>query len=504
MEANPEGIRAYGTYLGAEAAYNLPTIENHAIDFGLKTDNVGGAAGMLLKPFGDAINEVARPAVEGVFHAFGWAMTELGDAFIDVADDIAGREEDNAHLFYQFKLGDEKSGDSKGADYYGPDGGSAFQIAEIGFKPPEADEGGDRDLTQYLRGPAADAIAVADWFLEKWDELAGEFGLPEIGEGDPPTFESLVIDPLLGDFNEITKNGNAWKSVLTDGLAEVIIQMGKNFQTLVDSHFWTGPAANAAQAFIEQYWSKVVKAAAEPLGDFLAEGFQKIAAALTQLAARLVNSIGEVLNDVIVNLIAKHVTKGQLGSLWEAAAAIVDTFLEIFKIDIDENTIVDVIERIVRVIGDIFEAYRTMKDLVESAKEYFQLFMELKGALEKIPEVETVSGAASFVKEVGGITKDSPGGEDFEKLEKGGAAYGEAEKKYKETEGRVNRLEEKHPGEAPPSPEEAAGEEGKHIRKDDYTPAQGPYVDEGDRPYIPKDGSGEVKHGSDFEAGTRR
>lgn len=101
IEANPERIRAYGTYLGAEAAYNLPVIEKHAVDFGLKTDNVGGAAGVLLKPFGDAINEVARPAVEGVFHAFGWAMAELGDAFIDVADDIAGREEDNTHLFYR-------------------------------------------------------------------------------------------------------------------------------------------------------------------------------------------------------------------------------------------------------------------------------------------------------------------------------------------------------------------------------------------------------------------
>ncbi|MFO7191533.1 MAG: hypothetical protein DIU77_004760, partial [Thermocrispum agreste] len=197
--------------MAAEAAYNLPVIEKYAIDYGLKTDNVGGAAGLLLKPLGEAIKNVAQPAVEGVFDKISFGMADLGDAMIDVADNLQGRDETNASLFDQFHLGDDEPGDSHGRDYYGKDGKSAFQIAEIDLQPPEAEDGGNKDLTQHLRGPAKDAASIADWFLEAWHELAGKFGLPKIGEGDPPTFETVVLDPLLGDFNELTKNGNAWK-----------------------------------------------------------------------------------------------------------------------------------------------------------------------------------------------------------------------------------------------------------------------------------------------------
>lgn len=492
MEANPDSIRAYGTYLAAEAAYNLPTIEKYAIDYGLKTDNVGGAAGLLLKPLGEAIKDVAQPAVEQVFDKIGFGMADLGDAMIDVADNIQGRDETNASLFDQFHLDDEKPGDSHGRDYYGKDGKSAFQIAEVALQPPEAAEGGDKDLTQHLRGPAKEAASIADWFLEAWYELSNQFGLPKIGEGDPPTFETVVLDPLLGDFNELTKNGNAWKAVLADGFAAIVIQMSKNFHTLVDSHLWTGEAAAAAQGFIQHHWSEMVKGAAEQIGEFIASAFKKIAEVLAQLAARLVNAIGEVLNDILVNLIAKHITRGQLGTIWETAKAVVDTFLEFFGIDIDDNTIVDVIERIARVIGDIFEAYETMKELVGQAKEIFSLFNDLKGALEKIPEIKVVKNAGEFAREVKEITTEVQNSDAFKKLQKGSEVYEKYEGDYKEAKERADRLKEGMP-EDNPLPEE------EKPKKEDYTPVQGPVLNEDDRPYIKNDGSGEVKYGRDFK-----
>src|SRR5690606_19336312 len=142
--------------------------------------------------------------------------------------------------------------------------------------------------------------------------------------------------------------------------------------------------------------------------------------------------------------------------------------------------------------GDIFEAYRTMKELVGQAKEIFSLFNELKGALDKIPEIKMVKNAKEFASEVKQITEQVQNSEAFKKLQKGAEIYDKYEGDYKEAKERADRLREGLPEENP-LPEQ------EKPKKEDYTPVQGPYVNEDDRPYIKNDGSGEVRYGRDFK-----
>lgn len=451
---NPAMIADYGTYLGAEAAYNLQKVEQYAIEYGLKSDYLKSntLGGYILQPFLDAITNVAKPATEEVFDTAQKKLADLGDAFIDAAGLIDATEKSNTDLISQFNLdGTGPPGDSNGEDAYRE--GAAFPIADLVLDPPPPSADGEDDLD--LKGTAAKIETVVNWVMSTTNELAPKIGIQSpFNDGD--TFEKKLIDPILGDFGAINCYGQAWQTVFTGGFAPSIARMGENLTTLVgaDAHddngrsYWTGSDAAAAKMFFDQNWAGLVQPAAERVGTSIAQGFQKISEALSNLASTLVNEVGKLL-DFIGNFVTRYMKNSAVGGAVQAGAEYLTEFVWNIKGDAERaahnTTLTERIKGVVETIQNIWNAIESMRQMVETANEYLGLIRDLNEALKGFSDIHDIQSAGAFAKEVGAAGDRNVAGRDkFVALQDRGSRIEDLGAKLNDSETALDNVNEKY------------------------------------------------------------
>lgn len=369
-----EVVADFGLYLSAEAGYNLPRIERLAREEGMSDHGFTG----LLEPLGNIVNGEASVLVGSAFSLMQRKLCNLGDEVVNVAKHYGHVDEDNRSLFERNGLGGDTDEDIKfgsgygfgdGYDRHREDGSSQFNYAELDISPI------DRPDTNYSDDLDTGAVlSVLDWI---WSE----FGV-DGGKG----FTDSMISPLAGNYNSISANGEAWKSV-GKNFGLLASNLGDNATTLATNH-WEGEAAQAFEQFLDVFWHKGAVWAGEQLGAFVAKGFDKIAEVSKEIAQLAINAI-----KVIINAARKIATKAipLLGWAWTAVQSAAKYIGMIFGIDIDD--LYDDIMAIVDMAHVVIELFASMESIVETMQNYFDTLQELIATVQEIPEVGSLKDA---------------------------------------------------------------------------------------------------------------
>lgn len=377
-DINANAIADYGYYLGAEAGWNLPQIEEQARNEGLSTDGFEPSEFCVLKPLGEVIHDVADPLVAQAFNQMQLKLCNFGDGVMAAAKHYGATEAANVGLFQMnglssdgtdvtFSHGDAKSEDS---DYYRKGGNATFKIADLDLTPPSRDGANPSD---EMDGAYKAIIKFLDWV---WSTANVD---------DGKNFEQSMIEPLFGNFASIKANGEAWRSV-GKNLGLVATQMGTNGTKLFTDYWLDSDAAHAAEHFLDYYWTKGCAKAGEKVGDFVAQGFDKIAGVIPKLITACINGI-KTLVTMIANQIATDAVPG-VSEIVEGCKVIADFF------GIDANSIIDKVKTAIAIAKAVIEAYNAIKELNDALKAYFNTAQELIDVIQKIPDIHSLTDAA--------------------------------------------------------------------------------------------------------------
>ncbi|WP_024874065.1 hypothetical protein [Saccharomonospora piscinae] len=376
LTVHEDQIADFGLYLSTEAAHVLPKIEQLARDEGMSDHGFNG----LLEPLGEIVNGEASVLVGTAFSLMQRKLCELGDALIDVAGEYGHVEEDNRSLIERNGLsGDTDEDIGTGTGYgYGDNydrhtelGTSKFHYTELDI----TDIG--RDDTSYSDDlDTGGVLSVLDWIWSEFDVDGGK------------GFTDSLIAPLAGNYNSIAANGDAWRNVGTNfGL--LAANMGSNAATLAAEH-WEGEAASAFEQFVDVFWQKGAVWAGEQLGEFVAQGFEKISEVSQQIAQLAIEAI-----NLIIRVARRIATKAVpvIGWAWTAIESASKWVGKVFGVDIDDlyDDIVDIIDT----AKAVFALFDSIETIVSTMEEYFATLQELVATVETIPEIGSLSDAAS-------------------------------------------------------------------------------------------------------------
>lgn len=376
-----EVVADFGLYLGAEAGYTLPRIEELARNEGMSDHGFTG----LLEPLGNIVNGDASVLVGSAFSLMQRKLCDLGDGVIDVAKHYGWVEHGNVSMFERNKLEGDTDKDVTYGSGYGHDGYenyteggySKFHYTEVEISPI------DRPDTKYSDdiddvGPV---LTVLDWIWSEFDVDGGK------------GFTDSLISPLAGNYKSIEANGEAWKSV-GKNFGLLASNLLDNASTLATDH-WQGEAAQAFEQFLDLFWHKGAVWAGEKLGEFVAKGFNKIAEVSKKIAGLAIKAI-----NVIIKAAAKLAAKAIpiVGWAWTAIQSAAKYIGWIFGIDIDD--IYDDVMEIVNTAKAVFKLFEAMESLVETMKSYFNTLEELITTVKQIPEVGSLKDAVATAETI--------------------------------------------------------------------------------------------------------
>ncbi|HEX2132992.1 MAG TPA: hypothetical protein VHH15_15695 [Actinophytocola sp.] len=375
-------IADFGFYLSTEAGQTLPTIEQLARDEGMSDAGFVG----LLEPLGNIVNGEASVMVGSAFSLMQRKLCDLGDSVLAAARDYGYVDESNKTMLERNGLGggtDEEI--DFGSGYGGPHGGYDNHSADGGsdFKYTETDISAiDRPDTSYSDDiDTGGVLTVLDWIWSEFDVDGGK------------GFTDSIISPLAGNYNSISANGEAWRSVGTNfGL--LAASLGNNASTLATEH-WQGDAAAAFEQFFDLFWKKGAVWAGQQLGEFVAKGFDKIAEVSKQIAQLAVNCINE-----IIEAAAKIATKAipVVGWAWTAIQSLGKWAGKLIGVDIDD--LYDDIMSIINTAQAVFELFESMRSLVETMQSYFDTLSELLATVQTIPEIGSLTDAVETAETI--------------------------------------------------------------------------------------------------------
>lgn len=380
-------VADFGFYLGSEAGYTLPTIEELARREGMSDHGFTG----LLEPLGDFVNGDASVLVGSAFSMMQRKMCDLGDSVVHAANQYGWTDHSNASMFDRNQLGGDTDENVTFGNGYGDDGYENYTdggFSKFHYTTTEI-SAIDRPDTKYSDdiddfGPV---LTVLDWI---WSE----FGV-DGGKG----FTDSIISPLAGNYKSIEANGEAWKSV-GKNLGLLAGNMGTNATTLA-TQFWQGDASTAFKQFLDVYWNKGAVWAGEQLGNFVATGFDKIADASKRIAAVAIKAINVIIKSAI-KIASKAIPI--IGWAWTAIQSAAKFIGSFFGIDIDD--LYDDIMAIVNMAHQIFTLFQKIDEVVKSMKEYFTTLEELANTIKQIPEIDNFADAAAASQTINDHKKD--------------------------------------------------------------------------------------------------
>lgn len=371
-DVDARSIANYGYYLGDEASRTLPAIMEFAATEGFSTDGFDTSDRCLLKPIGEAINSHGVPVLHDATKLMQQKMCDIGDGFLDAAKHWGYADATNESVFERFRIEDPNNpGTGAFPDrYMGPtwqdaydDGVGRFKLTELELTAPSRDE---RNIADELDG-------VLDGFILKalnwvWSQFTDE------------TFYESMVEPLLGNFYSIRANGDAWKTV-GKSFGDLANTMGTNATTLFTHAWHGGDDAEAAAVFIRKFWQHGAAAVGEELGDFLAEGFHKIADIIPDLIAACINGILKVIEMLAQKLIAY--ADPFVGVIEDVGKFIADI------LGFDTDTIIDEIHMVINLAQDLVKAFNGIRDIIEGIKAYIQAVNNLQDAINAIPDIKS-------------------------------------------------------------------------------------------------------------------
>lgn len=237
---------------------------------------------------------------------------------------------------------------------------------------PFTPSGETTPITSKLKDsfPLTDAI---DWF---WRNFVSE---------DGSGFRDALIKPLVGDYDKISQNGEAWRHV-ENQLSNFNANITDNTHVLLDGS-WSGKAADSYGELIEQVWSPALLLA-ETTAQFIAIGFEKFTAAVISIAKKAC----EVL-DAIVKAIAKLAKKA---SPWGAAVGVIEWILSGFE-DFPYWDEVNVIRGAIEKIDTL---HSQIREMVALFTKYLGAGEGFLNAAQRIPEIDSGSDLFYIGKKV--------------------------------------------------------------------------------------------------------
>jgi hypothetical protein len=259
-----------------------------------------------------------------------------------------------------------------GTDGYGPygEGGySTFHYIQLDIAPPE------RPNTRFSDDikDFSLVLTVLDWI---WREFV---------PGDKGFTDSLIA-PLSGNYKSIEANGEAWTSV-GKNFGLFASNLLDNASTLATKH-WQGAAAKAFEQFLDLFWHDGAVWAGQKLGQFVADGFNKIADVSRRIAAFAIKAIND-----IIEAAGRIATKAipVVGWAWTAVESMAKVLGDLFGIDVDD--LYDDIKTIVNTAQKVVTLFDAMERLVEIMKSYFNTLEELVVTVKQIPDVGSLKDA---------------------------------------------------------------------------------------------------------------
>lgn len=377
-------VADFGFYLSSEAGHTLPIIEEFARNEGMSSHGFNG----LLEPLGEIVNGDASLLVGSAFTLMQEKLCDLGDALIAAAREYGYTEHQTIDSLLEANgLAD---GTDEAIDYGGgygfgygggysrhkEDGASDFDYTDLDLASV------DRPDTSYADDiDTGGVLNVLDWIWSEFDVDGGK------------GFTDSLISPLAGNYNSINANGEAWKSV-GKNLGLLAANLGDNATTLLSQH-WEGEAAEAFEQFLDVFWRKGAVWAGEQLGDFVAQGFEKIAEVSKQIAQLAVEVI-----ETIIKIARRIATKAipVLGWAWTAIESASKYLGMMFGLDVDD--LYDDIVGIIDTSKAVFALFDSIEQIVTTMEDYFDTFTELVTTVQQIPEVGTLQEAVDFTSAV--------------------------------------------------------------------------------------------------------
>lgn len=233
-------------------------------------------------------------------------------------------------------------------------------------------KGEPTDLAHELRDgfPLTDAI---DWF---WRNFVSE---------DGTGFRDRLIMPIVGDYNKIAENGEAWRHVEKQ-IGNFSANLTDNLNVLLDQH-WEGKSATHLHDLVESVWEPALMLA-ETTAQFVAVGFEKLKDGIVMVAKAAARAI-----DAIVRAIASLAKKA---TPWGAVVGVIEWIVSGFE---DFPYWSDV-NRIREAIAKIDTMYQQVRDIVDLFKKYLGAADGFIEAAKRIPEVNSSSDLFYIAKKI--------------------------------------------------------------------------------------------------------
>lgn len=228
------------------------------------------------------------------------------------------------------------------------------------------------DLARELRDgyPLTDAI---DWF---WRNFVTE---------DGTGFRDQLIKPILGDYNKMAENGEAWRHVERQ-VSNFSANLTDNLNVLLNGH-WQGKAATQYHDLVESVWEPALMIA-ETTAQFVAIGFEKLRDGIVMVAKAAAKAIDAIVKAIVS--LAKKATP------WGAAVGFIEWIFSGFD-DFPYWTDVNNIRETIRRVDTM---YQHVRDIVDLFKKYLSAADGFIEAAKKIPEINSGSDLFYIAKKV--------------------------------------------------------------------------------------------------------
>lgn len=218
-------------------------------------------------------------------------------------------------------------------------------------------------ISDYLENgfPLTDAI---DWF---WRNFVSDDNLG---------LRDALIRPLVGDYDRIRENGNAWRHI-SEQFQFLSQNLTDNTATLHREYWTKGAGADAFRSQIETYWVGGLWMA-EEVSNLIAEGFDKTAEWCIALAER-----ASKLLDTIIKRIMKLSAKAVPGSGWVVGA------VEWAASGFEEFPYWSDVQDILAMVTEVRNLHAAIQNVVDAISGYMGVTGQILSAVQRIPDINS-------------------------------------------------------------------------------------------------------------------
>lgn len=362
-------IAGFGEYLRQEASSSIGPIGAFVCAEGMSRDGFGDAPS-LLAPLGEFISGQPSALVKQGFTVLQRKMVQLGDTVTAAGKQYAGVEDRNAQLAAGLDA-NGRSVSPLAVPVTRDQGPWRFPVSALELTKP------DRPAASFTvdngGGLGGKILEVLNWIWEQF----------KVDEGR--RFTDSLIQPLVGNPQSIQANGRAWQSAAA--LGDVAGTMGAHLVELT-TNGWQDRAADALRQFAIKYWKEGAAWVAEQVGNFIAQGFDKVGQVSTELAKIAIKAIEQILQ-LAVRLAARALPV--IGWAWTAIESLGSVALGFLGIDIDN--LLDDIKKVIELGQKVIGIFQTIKNIVETTKDYLNQVKEIVDFAQSIPELDSIDPA---------------------------------------------------------------------------------------------------------------